>query len=311
MAFMPVLNQIIALFLILFLGYYLRRRGTIGSDELDFLFGLLLDYILPFMIISAMIVDIEPGFLENVIYLLLAWGGVYLLVIAVARLAAHQLPGSARHRRTLEFLIIFSNVGYMGLPVLGAIFPEYGIFYGAIGQIPFNVIIWTYGIYLLQENKEGLEARNLLHIFQNNGTLALGIGFFFLLTGLNPPVAVTEAINLIGDATFPISMLVIGASLYGMDLREIVIKPQLLGLSFFKLLLLPASVLLLLSLTPLPGILAGVITVQIGMPVAANSVIFSARFPGDEQLASEGVFLTTSLALFTIPLITALVTLMV
>ena len=306
-SYMVLINQIAALFLIMFFGYFLRKKEVIKEKQRDFLFDLLLDYILPFMVISAMIIDFEPGMLENVKYLLISWAGVYLFMIIFASVIARIIPGSDRHKRTIEFLMIFSNVVYMGLPVLGAIFPDYGVFYGSIGIIPFNVVLWTYGVYLLQDDGSKFEFNRLIKIFNNNGTLALAIGFIILLTGINLPAALVEAIDLIGDATFPISMLVIGASLYGMDLRKIVIKPQLIGLSFFKLIILPLATFFLLLLFPLDSTLVAVIAVQISMPVAANSVIFTARFPVDYKLATEGVFLTTFLALFTIPLIVVIV----
>ncbi|SDM17101.1 AEC family transporter [Halarsenatibacter silvermanii] len=305
MPFMPLLNQILALFLILFFGYYLRKKGIIKERDREFLFDLLLDYILPFMIISAMMVDIEGEMLQNVLLLLAGWAGVYFIIVLLASLTSKRLSGSPRHRQTIKFLMIFSNIGYMGLPVLGAIFPEYGVFYGSIGQIPFNAVIWTYGIYILQEKGESMKPARMLQIFKNNGTLALGVGFFILLTGIEVPGALAEAINLIGDATFPFSMIVIGASLYGMELRRLIVKPELLGLSLFKLLVFPLAALAVFRLVSLPAILASVITLQIAMPAAANSVIFAARFSGDHRLASEGVFITTLLSLFTIPFITA------
>lgn len=308
MSYQVLLNQILALFIILFFGYYLSKKKFITKKRREFLFDLLLDYILPFMIISSMLVDIEPGMLENVIYLLVSWAVVYILVILISAGLVKFLPGSDRHKRTIRFLIIFSNVGYMGLPVLGAIFPEYGVFYGSIGLIPFNVIIWTFGIYLLQQNGNKLELSRLLEIFKHNGTLALGVGFFFLLTGIRLPGAVEQAIELIGDATFPLSMIVIGASLYGMSLQKIVVKNELLGLSILKLLVFPLLIFFILFALPLQNFLAAIITLQFSMPVAANSVIFTSRFSGDELLACEGVFLTTFLALFTIPLMAAIVT---
>ncbi len=308
MHYPDLLNQILALFIILFFGYYLRKKKFISESRREFLFDLLLDYILPFMIISAMMVDIEPGMLGNVIYVLLSWFMVYLLAILLSAGLAKFLPGSDRHKRTIRFLIIFSNVGYMGLPVLGAIFPEYGIFYGSIGLIPFNVVFWTYGAYLLQENGNNFNLSRLLKIFNNNGTIALGIGFLLLLSGFRPPGAVVEAVELIGDATFPLSMLVIGASLYGMSFKKIIIKPELLGLSLLKLVIFPLLIFLLLLVLPLDNQLAAIIAMQFAMPVAANSVIFASRFPGDEILASEGVFLTTLLALFTIPGLAGIIT---
>ena len=307
MPFQIILEQILALFLILFFGYFLRAKEVITRKRQKFLFDLLIDYILPFLIISAMTVDINPELIENTKILFICWFFVYLLLIISANIFKRFIKADDNKRRTFEFLIIFSNVGYMGLPIIGAVYSETGLFYGSLGMIPFNIVIWTYGIYLLSAGKKEISDR--LQNIINNGVIALGIGFFLFVTGINLPGPISEAVEMIGDMTFPLSMLIIGSSLYGIDIKKVILKPKLVFLSLLRLLIIPVFLLLALSFLSIPEILVGVIVIQAAMPIAANSVIFAARYQGDYQMASEAVFITTLFGIISIPVIIWLINL--
>lgn len=301
MPFLTILEQIIALFLILFFGYFLRSKEVITKKNQQFLFNLLIDYILPFLIISAMTVEINTELIENTKILFICWFFVYILFMLSANIFKRFIKTDNKQKRTFEFLVIFSNVGYMGLPIIGSIYSETGIFYGSLGMIPFNIVIWTYGIYLLSSGKKDFSDR--LQNIINNGVIAIGIGFILFITGLKLPGPIFEAVEMIGDMTFPLSMLIIGSSLYGIDISRVILKPKLVFLSFLRLLIIPVILLLALNFLPIPEILVGVIVIQAAMPIAANSVIFAARYQGDYQMASEAVFITTLFSIISIPAI--------
>ncbi|MGM0414750.1 MAG: AEC family transporter [Bacillota bacterium] len=307
MPFLIILEQILALFLILFFGYFLRAKKVITRKKQKFLFELLIDYILPFLIISAMSVEINPELIDNAKILFICWFFVYLLLMISANIFKRFIKASEQKRRTFEFLVIFSNVGYMGLPIIGSIYSETGIFYGSLGMIPFNIVIWTYGIYLLSSGKKEISDR--LQNIINNGVIAIGIGFILFITGFELPGPIFEAVEMIGDMTFPLSMLIIGSSLYGIDIKRVIFKPKLIFLSLLRLLIIPVILLLTLNFLPIPEILVGIIVIQAAMPIAANSVIFAARYQGDYQLASEAIFITTLFSIISIPAIIWLINL--
>ncbi|MFW5790800.1 MAG: AEC family transporter [Bacillota bacterium] len=307
MPFLVILEQILALFLILFFGFYLRSKNVITRKYQQFLFDLLIDYILPFLIISAMTVKINSELIDNAKILFICWTFVYLILMISANIFKRFIKANDRQKRTFEFLIIFSNVGYMGLPIIGSIYSETGIFYGSLGMIPFNIVIWTYGIYLLSSGKK--ENSDRLQNIINNGVIAIGIGFLLFITGIELPGPIFEAVEMIGDMTFPLSMLIIGSSLYGIDIKRVILKPKLIFLSLLRLLIIPVILLLTLNFLPIPDILVGIIVIQAAMPIAANSVIFAARYQGDYQLASEAVFITTLFGIISIPIIIWLINL--
>ncbi len=103
MPFQIILEQIIALFLILFFGYFLRSREVITRKGQQFLFDLLIDYILPFLIISAMTVEISPELIENTKILFICWVFVYLALIVSANIFKRFIRADDKNREPLNF----------------------------------------------------------------------------------------------------------------------------------------------------------------------------------------------------------------
>ena len=193
----------------------------------------------------------------------------------------------------------------MGYPVLEAIYPEMGIFYGLFNNITFNILLWTYGVYLYTSNKDNENSFKLKHLI-NHGIIAVIIGFIILLSGINLPKPITGALDYLGHMTFPLSMLIIGSSLASISFKNIVSNKYLYLLSGIKLLMIPFAFYLILKQFSLPGVVNNVNIILVAMPSAANTVVFAERFGGDYKFASEIVFITTLLSLITIPFFVSL-----
>ncbi|MFW5787160.1 MAG: AEC family transporter, partial [Halanaerobiales bacterium] len=254
MDYAAVVNQILALFLIIFSGLFLRCRGIITKELQDGLFKLLVDFILPALIISAMQIELKQELINNIILISLFWFITYILLIITVSILGKfsSLPPSKKS--TYQFMMIFGNVGYMGLPVLRAVFPEYGVFYASLGMVIINIFMWTYGVILFNKNDDKkFEIRSIF----NNGVIALIIGLFFLFTGIELPVSVSQGLEMLGDATFPISMLIIGSSLYGIKLKSLFLDFRILVISIIKLLIIPVFLFLFFGFFDLPSIVVG------------------------------------------------------
>lgn len=263
---------------------------------------------LPALIISSMIIEINPRLVNNLQISFWVWGGLYLFIIGMISLLSHYLPFSQNQKSVFKFATIFGNVGYMGYPVIDAIYPEYGMLYAIIGNIFFNVLAWTYGIYLFTKKEDGdnkIQFEKLL----NNGLIAIIIGFGFLLTGYQLPNPLTGALDRLGNMTFPLSMIVIGSSLTNIDFKTILYNKYLYLISGLKLIIIPLIIFLLLQPFTIPTKINNIVVILFAMPSAATTVVFAEKFGADYTLASEGVFVTTLFSLVTIPFFIYLITL--
>lgn len=302
--FQVVITQIISLFLLIAVGYFLRRSNHLDKKETGAISKLLLDLILPAMLISSLQIDITAKILVELKSLLLYWLAFYLIFIAAASIISKVFPVSPDKKLVIKFFLIFGNVGYMGLPVIDVIFPENGIFYGSIGVIIFNIFLWTYGANLfLRNNKE--KKINLRDIF-NNGVIAIILGFIFMLAGIKLPTSIMTAVNMLAEATFPLSMLVIGSGLAQIKISGIFKDLNIWLYSFLKLLIIPTAAIIIFNYFKIPDPIRTILVLQIGMPAAANGVIFAERYNGSYIFAAENLFLSTLMAAASIPVISYL-----
>jgi hypothetical protein len=301
-----VITQIISLFLLIAVGYFLRRSKHLDQKETGAISKLLLDLILPAMLISSLQINITAKMLGDFFDLFLYWIAFYLILIVLASIITKFFPISKDKKLVLKFFLIFGNVGYMGLPVIDVIFPENGIFFGSIGVVVFNIFLWTYGTSLFLRDNQNKKI-NLRDIF-NNGVIAIIIGLFLMLTGLKLPTAVMTAVDMLAEATFPLSMLVIGSGLAQIKISGIFKDLNIIAYSTLKLLLIPAAALLILNFFNIEDPIRTILVLQIAMPAAANGVIFAERYEGNYIFAAESLFLSTLMAALSIPLISFLTT---
>ncbi|MGM0409517.1 MAG: AEC family transporter [Bacillota bacterium] len=306
MNFALIINQILTLFIIIFIGYILQQKGYIDKKIEKGLSRLLLKVVLPALIISSMIVEIDAELIDNIILMTIISFLSYFFLILFSKILMKILNVSVNRKVVFQFLLIFSNVGYMGYPVVDAVFPEYGIFYAVFNNIVFGIILWTYGVYLFNSEKDDYKIK-WKNIF-NNGVIASIIGLILLLTSYKPPEPIMGALNYISNMTFPLSMFIIGASLAKVNFKSIIKDKLLFFVTVLRLLVLPISLYMILLPFDIPEIILIISVLLVAMPSAANTVIFAEEYEGNSTFASEAVFLTTLFSLFTIPLILYLIT---
>ncbi len=301
MQFNPVFNEILILFLIIFVGYLLRKNNQISRELDKGLSNLLFKLTLPALIIISMNVTITTELIYNTKLIIITTISVYIFLLIIGNITTGLNIIPNNEKNIFVFMIIFGNVGYMGYPVLGAIYPDYGIYYALFNNITFNVLLWTYGVYLFTVNK-GQKYKIQWKYLLNNGVIAMFIGFVLLLTDLQLPTIIIGALEQIGNMTFPLSMLIIGSSLAGINFKNFTGDFVLILLTIVKLLLIPIAVFLILNMFDLPSTVINITVILSAMPCAANSVVFAEKFERNQNFAARGVFITTFLSLFTIPL---------
>lgn len=306
MNFQVVITQIISLFLLIAVGYFLRKSNHLDKKETGAISKLLLDLILPAMLISSLQIEISTQIMSKLKSLLLYWIAFYIILILVSTIISKFFPVSKDKKIIIKFFLIFGNVGYMGLPVIDVIFPENGVFFGSIGVVVYNIFLWTYGanLFLRNNNEKKISLRNIF----NNGVIAIIFGIFLILAGIKLPTTIMTAIDMLAEATFPLSMLVIGSGLSEIKISGIFKDLNIIFYSILKLMIIPVAALVILNHFNIPDPIRAILVLQIAMPAAANGVIFAERYEGNYVFAAESLFFSTLMAAATIPLISYIIT---
>ncbi len=207
-------------------------------------------------------------------------------------------------RGVYQMLLIFGNVSFMGFPVVQALFGEQAIFYINILNIPFTLMIFTYGVRLLSVGKQGGGALKISH-FLSPGFLAAVVSLLIYFLRIPVPSMISGTLGLVGGLTTPLSMLVIGSMIANFSLRDLFLEKKLFLLSLLKLIAMPMAGFAVARLLFSDPIMIGTITLSLAMPAGTLCAMVSRQYGNDLQAntAALGVFITTVLSLLSIPLV--------
>ncbi|MDF2673635.1 MAG: family transporter [Clostridiales bacterium] len=297
-----IISQIVVLFLIMIIGFFARRKNIINNEVNKGLTEFLLNISLPFLIITSFNFDFSIGKLQKSVGILFYSLCIFIISYFIGRVLYAKYPKDIKS--VLIFSAMFSNCGFMGFPIVESIYGKEGVFYAAIFNMPFNILIWTVGISLYSGKKDLSTIKKAL---LNPGTLAVYIGLFIFLFSIKIPGPVFKTLEMVGGMTSPLSMIVIGAMLGGMNVKEVFSSFSAYYSTFVRLILVPFVVFVILKLIGARGMDLGVLVLISAMPIAANTAIMSEKHGGDSGLASKCIFISTVLSTITIPIVIMLI----
>lgn len=315
--FFHAASQMAILFILLIVGMVARRLRLMNDRFDTMLSQLVMNIALPAMILSSVLTnDNLPD--AQTIWLLIGCSFIsYTIIIAIAELVPRLYRGkSAASQGTHSFIIAFGNVGFIGFPVLSAIFGPAAVFYGAVYNIPYNVALFSIGEAMIKRREDAEEPRigvldrvkAIARSLANPCMVACVLAIVLALAKITDAGGIIgTSCSYLGQLTVPASMLIIGSSLAKMSLKSMVshLTPYISAL--FRLLVVPLVVFAVFRLFIGDALVLGVITVSSAMPVASVGTMMCLVHGGDVDTMMRGTFLTTVLSLLTIPLIALLV----
>ena len=290
----------LVLILLMGVGVTARKTGITGDISNQHL-SKLLTYVLQTAMILSSVMNVESS-ISNLEVLgiigfsaaLYAILGVFAFIIPILLRAPKKDYGNFR------FITMFGNVAYVGFPVIASIYGPEAVFYASLFNIPFHVLTYSLGVILLTggESKK-IELKKLINA-PFAATVIAVIIFFFRI-----PVHATiaEACSLLGSATVPVGMIIIGTSLGGISPRKLFGDLRVYLFAPIKLIAAPAAVYFALRPFIASDIILGTAVLLAGMPVAAISTTLCIEYGRDESLASKAIFITTVLSAVSIPLV--------
>lgn len=293
-----VINQVIVLFLMMVVGVYATKRGFINKTVEKGLSDLLLNITLPFLIISTFNLEFDANLLSNAKKIVIYSIGIHLTLFILSKVI--YIKFAKDKQPVLRFITTFSNVGFMGYPVLQSIFGNVGVFYGAIFNMVFNAFVWTLGVSLYSGEKS---LKSFLEVLKNPAFLSVCFGLVLFISPLKLPTPIFKTIKLVGDTTTPISMIIVGSMLSNGNLKEVLSDWTIYFGSFVCLIVAPVIVYYGMNILGLDSELTKVCVTIIAMPGAVMAPIIASKYEGNSLYASRCVFLSTILSVITIPLI--------
>ena len=298
-----VLQQMIVLFLMMAAGYAANRCRVMSKESEQLFSKLIVNLTCPALIINSVTTS---GRLESMGALFAIFGAAavyYVLLPLLSKGLVRLLRVPAERAAEYESMLVYSNLGFMGIPVANAVLGPDSVLYLSIFMAVFNISVFSYGTLLIQPGEGGkVHFRKMV----NSGTVSAVAAILLYLLEVQLPSLILQPVASIGSTTTPLAMLVIGSSLARQPLREVLQEKSLLPFTLLRLLVLAAAGLLVCRWFLHDPMLLGALVLVSAMPVASNVVMLCNELGRDSSYISKGVFFSTVFSVVTLPLISLL-----
>ena len=304
-----LLNNLIGLFLLLGAGFAGAKLKLISDAACPHFTALLMKVTLPATIFTAMMRPFDAAFLRDGVIIFVVTFALFCLFALISHPASKFFRVREDGRGMWMMCCTFCNNGFMGYPVILALFGEDGLALAVMGGIAFNLLVYTLGakqILLDAEPGKNVVLSWKKLIFTGvNGATVLGLVFFCLR--IEVPSAVLTPLQYLANITTPLSMFLIGMTLARGSLGAAFRDRDVFSACFMRLLFLPALSWAIQKLLPISNpLIPWVVLITMAMPSPAVSGVLAEQYGGNTRLSAQVVFLSSLLCIVTIPLVALL-----
>lgn len=299
-------KQVLQLLLMILAGAACCKWGVFKPAQKSVLANLLLYLVVPAMVLDSYLVDFDPATFHNLLLAFLLGALALFVGLAVAFLGTWGV--NRQVRPIMWFACAFSNAGYMGFPLIRALFGEEGLLYASGFVTVFNILIWTIGTTVLSGQVQPRQV--VRNVVTCPCILAVAAGLILYLCRVPVPDVIAGPVGSIGDMNTPISMIVTGATIASSDLRKLLQNRNLFRTLAVRMLLVPAVTLLLFALLGMHGTVPTIVLLLEACPCAAITTMFAIQYHHDEDLAAGSVVFSTIGSIVVLPVYALLLTLL-
>lgn len=286
-----LVQQIAIMFLIMLLGFILRRKGLVTEAGTNQLSDLVLYVANPIIIMQSLMMDFDALKLQQAMRCF-----IFTLIITIIAILLARIRFGNSHQ-VAQFGIVFSNCGFIGIPLVRGILGQEFVFYLSACNACLVAFMWTYGVLLVSGDRHNI---SLGKIALNPCILALVLGFIYFAFSYHPAPIIEGSLDAIADLNTGLVMIVLGSYLANCDITKLLRNPIIYRTCGLRLIAIPAITLGILALTnSFPFEIALTIMITFATPSAATTALFAEMFHGDLRLGTGIVAISTVLSMGT------------
>lgn len=296
---MEIFNQIVIMFVLILLGILCYKFKIINEKDNKALSSLLLLVINSAVIISAFQMSFSEELFSGLKISFLF--SIFVFVISILIVSIFIQDKDKVKVGILRFSAIYSNCGFMGIPLVNSIYGKEGIFYLSAFSAVFNIFVWTHGIIIMRGK---FSFRLFLNSMKSPAIISTIVGVILFVCKISLPSILMQAVDYVGSCNTPLAMIVAGVTIAQTNIIKSLKNPKVYLVSLLKLIILPLTVIAISTQLPINETIKGVIVLAVACPTATTGVLFAICYDRDSNFASQIFAITTALSMLTIPFIT-------
>ena len=296
-----ILRQTIIMLMLIMVGVLCSKTRLISKASNKELSGFVLQVVNPVMIFMSYQTEYRSELVENLLLTFV----FSVAAVTVNIIAAYLLIRDRQGRETQieRFSAIYSNCGFMGIPLINALFGMEGVFYLTAFITVFNIFVWTHGIILISGERD---MKKVIKVFYSPTIIAIALGLITFFLRLRLPSEPSRALSYIGELNTPLAMIVSGVTIADTNVVKLLKKPSVYYVAALRLLIIPVILTAILSNIPMDEKVRITVIVAAAAPPAAMCTLQCVRYGKNSLYASEIFAFGTILSIATLPAIVRL-----
>ena len=292
-----VLHQAIIMFILIVVGALCFKLKLLSKETVSQISGFVLKVVNPIVILMAYQREFRGDLVRNLGYTFILSVTAYIIAMLTAYLCIRNKEG--RETVIERFSCIYSNCGFMGIPLVQAMFDYEGVFYLTAFLTVFNALVWSHGVMQMSGEKS---LKSLGKVLRSPAIIAIFLGMILFFARITLPEVLAETLKEIGSLNTPLAMIVAGATIIQTDLLKVFQKPRVFYICFLKLLLIPVCTILAFKLFPFEKTVEMTVLAAAAAPSAAICTMQCLNYHRNAAYASELFGVTTLFSIGTMPL---------
>lgn len=303
MAIKTLTELLIKIFIMIGVGYFLRKKEIITTELKQGLNNLIMNVILPFSIIASGNGEFSPEVSKSLLLATLFCIIYYIAALLIGMAVGKGLRLEEKKARMFTLLVTFANTGFLGIPLATELYGTPGVLVAVIYNLVFDVIFFTYGIYYV-----GREGRfDLRQLFGNVVAVSAIFSVVLYCSPFRLPKVIVDTCTALGDPMVPLSMIVIGCGLAEVDFLEVLKNKHAYIVSLMRLVVFPVAAFMIVKAAGMEPVTAAACVMLTALPPGATNVIVAEQYDCAPEFATQAVVQSMVLMIVTLPLIILLV----
>ncbi len=292
-----VLKQTIIMFLISCIGMICYKTNIITKQAQKSFSAFVLKVVIPVFIFMSFQTELSGELINGMIMALILSVFSHLIMIALSMILIRK---NKKNEYAIErFSLVYTNCGFMGIPLVGAVFGTEGALYATVYLTVFNVLVWTHGLIVIKNN---FSKKELIGVLTSPTMIAIVLGIICLAFGIRLPEILSKPLEYISALNTPLPMTIAGVMIAQNSLKETVTDIRAIGVSALKLLVVPMIVFLIIMFIPCNEVVLMSVMLSVSCPTATIGTLFAIENNKNAAYASRIFAITTVASSITMPL---------
>jgi len=298
-----IYRQMVGLFTLLLIGYWMNRSRKLPKETEDVLAQLSTKLFLPALLFFTFLEEctLESLMINNrwILYGTLFTVSSILIAVLLARPMAR---GASYIEKVYRYALVFPNAGGFAMPIIMILWGNEVFFQYQLFMLPVNIFCYSWGVAQLIPNGHQ-NLHESLENFCNPVFIATILGMVFGVTGIKEylPEFLYNSIQNLSNCYTPVTLILTGFVIGDYHVKEILENGMSYVFAALRLLIIPGVFLFVLRLLHAPDILCVIVCLVYACPCGMNTVVYPAAYGEDTCPGASLVLITSTLSVFSIP----------